>query len=91
MSDDLRAMLKAHRARTALRTKLVWCSIDGDYLTANMCKHPLWRTCRRAGLRRIADRETRSLVDFGKPATEHHPSASQPTVGLNPADRAGLR
>ena len=40
----------AHRH---LRGELVFCDATGRMLTENECKHPLWRTCRRAGLRVI--------------------------------------
>lgn len=32
---------------------LVFPGEDGRHLTRNACKHPLWRACRRAGLRRV--------------------------------------
>ena len=44
------AALKGHRH---LRGKLVFCAADGRMLTKNECKHPLWRACRRAGLRQV--------------------------------------
>lgn len=42
--------LKAHRH---LRGPLIFCKEDGSMLTKEQCKHPLWRACKRAGLRRI--------------------------------------
>ena len=42
--------LKAHRH---LRGELVFCKEDGSLLTYTGMRWPLWRTCRRAGLRRI--------------------------------------
>jgi len=48
-SEALRA-LKSHRH---LRGELVFCKPDGSMLTKEGCKHPLWRACKRAGLRRI--------------------------------------
>lgn len=42
--------LRAHRH---LRGELVFCREDGSMLTKGECRHPLWRACKRAGLRRI--------------------------------------
>lgn len=50
LSRDTVRALKQHRH---LRGELVFCQDDGALLTKGMCKHPLWRACRRAGLRRI--------------------------------------
>jgi integrase len=50
MSDALRVALKGHRH---LRGDFVFCDLDGQPLTKGACKHPLWRACKRAGLRRI--------------------------------------
>lgn len=50
MSDQALAALKAHRH---LRGELVFCNADGDYWKKNECKHPLWRACKRSGIRRI--------------------------------------
>jgi site-specific recombinase XerD len=36
-----------------LRGELVFCDEDGRMLKKGACKHPLWRTCKKAGLRRI--------------------------------------
>lgn len=47
---DLVAALKSHRH---LRGPYVFCGAAGEPLTKGECKHPLWRACRRAGLRRI--------------------------------------
>ncbi len=51
MTERLVQSLKEHRARTALRSKLVWCNDDGDYLTAEKCRPPLRRARQAAGLR----------------------------------------
>ncbi len=50
LSRDAIITLKAHRH---LRGEYVFCQEDGSLLTKGMCKHPLWRACRRASLRRI--------------------------------------
>lgn len=50
LSGDAVRVLRAHRH---LRGELVFCREDGSMLTKEECKHPLWRTCRRAGIRRI--------------------------------------
>jgi integrase len=42
--------LKEHRH---LRGELVFCRNDGRMLSKAECKRPLWRACKRAGLRRI--------------------------------------
>ena len=42
--------LKEHRH---LRGNFVFCDMDGEILKKNSCKWPLWRACKRAGLRRI--------------------------------------
>lgn len=42
--------LKAHRH---LRGELVFANADGGLLTKGECKHPLWRACKKAGLRQI--------------------------------------
>jgi integrase len=42
--------LKEHRH---LKGELVFSQPDGRLLTKGECKHPLWRACRRAGLRRV--------------------------------------
>ncbi len=44
-------ILKGHRH---LRGELVFCSRSGRMLKKTECKHPLWRACKRAGLRRIS-------------------------------------
>jgi integrase len=46
LSDDAAGALRAHR-------ELVFAGVDGPLLTSGACKWPLWRACRRAGLRRI--------------------------------------
>lgn len=50
LGREVRDALTAHRH---LRGELVFCHATGRMLTENECKHPLWRTCRRAGLRII--------------------------------------
>jgi integrase len=50
LGRDIQAALKKHRH---LRGELVFCQPDGRMLTENECKHPMRRTCRRAGLRLI--------------------------------------
>lgn len=50
LSTEALRMLKAHRH---LRGELVFCASNGKMLTKNQCRWPLWRACRRAGLRRI--------------------------------------
>jgi integrase len=43
LGDDVLAALKRH----------VFSKADGSMFTKGECKHPLWRACKRAGLRRI--------------------------------------
>ncbi len=50
LSEDLLHLLKAHRH---LRGELVFCKSDGAMFQKNETKHPLWRACKRAGLRLI--------------------------------------
>jgi integrase len=50
LGNDVLAALKRHRH---LRGEFVFCKEDGSMLTKGETKHPLWRACRRAGLRRI--------------------------------------
>lgn len=50
LSDQALAALRGHRH---LKGDLVFSSEDGGMLTAKSCKWPLWRACRRAGLRRV--------------------------------------
>jgi integrase len=50
LGDDVLAALKGHRH---LRGDVVFSKPDGIMLTKGESKHPLWRACRRAGLRRI--------------------------------------
>lgn len=50
LGDDVLASLKRHRH---LRGDIVFCTTDGSMFTKGESKHPLWRACRRAGLRRI--------------------------------------
>ena len=41
------------RGQRHLRGPFVFCDESGNQLTDGECKHPLWRACRRAKLRRI--------------------------------------
>lgn len=50
LSDQALTALKRHRH---LRGELVFCRSDGKPLHRAECKWPLWRACKRAGLRRI--------------------------------------
>lgn len=50
LGDDVVRILKAHRH---LRSEWVFCDMDGKRYTDGKCKHPLWRACERAELRRI--------------------------------------
>lgn len=50
LSPETVARLKSHRH---LRGPLVFCDAAGHMLTRGECKHPLYRACKRAGLRRI--------------------------------------
>lgn len=50
LGDGVLAALKAHRHR---RGELVFCGASGAMLTKGQCKHPLWRACKAAGLRRV--------------------------------------
>ena len=48
LSNDTRAALKSHRH---LRGPLVFCDMSGRMLKYTELRHPLWRTCKKAGLR----------------------------------------
>jgi integrase len=50
LGREVRDALKVTRH---LRGELVFCHETGRMLTENECRHPLWRACRRAGLRVI--------------------------------------
>ncbi|HVV49329.1 MAG TPA: site-specific integrase [Polyangia bacterium] len=50
LGDEAIAALKSARH---LRGPLVFCSADGRMMGKNEVKHPLWRACRKAGLRQI--------------------------------------
>lgn len=50
LTSDAAAALRSHRH---LRGPWVFCRADGSPMAKGECKHPLWRVCRRAGLRRI--------------------------------------
>ena len=51
LSDHARAALRGLSSR--FRGELVFCTDDGRMPTKGESKHPLWRACRKAGLRRI--------------------------------------
>jgi integrase len=56
LSDETIAALKHHRAQQRVRSvgdDLVFSTDDGKFLLATACKWPLWRACKRAGLRPI--------------------------------------
>ncbi len=50
LGDEVKAALKAHRH---LRGPLVFCDLAGRVLTEGETRGPLWRACKRAGLRPI--------------------------------------
>lgn len=50
IGETARALLRSHRH---LRGPYVFCDMDGHQLTDGDCKWPLWRACKRAGLRRV--------------------------------------
>jgi integrase len=50
LSDDAIAALKRHRH---LKGDLVFSAEDGNLLLATACKWPLWRACKKTGLRGI--------------------------------------
>ena len=50
LGDEAIAALKAERH---LRGPLVFCDAAGRMWKKNEVKHPLWRACRKAGLRQI--------------------------------------
>jgi integrase len=50
LGEEALAMLKQQRH---LRGELVFCADDGRMLKKNECKHPLWRACKRSGIRKI--------------------------------------
>jgi integrase len=50
LGEDVLTTLKAYRH---LKGELVFSDHGGRVLTKEECKHPLWRACKRAGLRRI--------------------------------------
>ena len=50
LSTETVAALKSHRH---LRGPLVFCSMDGEMLKYTELRHPLWRACRKAGLRPV--------------------------------------
>jgi integrase len=50
LGEEVRAALKTHRHR---RGPLVFCDDRGHMLTKDEMKYPLWRACKRAGLRLV--------------------------------------
>jgi integrase len=50
LGDIVTVELKRERH---LRSDLIFCKKNGQSLTSGECKHPLYRACKRAGLRRI--------------------------------------
>lgn len=50
LSNDAIAALKSYRH---LKGPLVFCTIDGRMLKYTELRHPLWRACRKAGLRPV--------------------------------------
>jgi integrase len=50
LSGQALAALKGHRH---LRGPLVFCNMDGRQFSHNQVKNPLWRACKRAGLRLV--------------------------------------
>ena len=52
LGEEVRVALAAHR-QLHHRGALVFCDSDGRMLTKGEMKHPLWRACRKAGLRLI--------------------------------------
>jgi integrase len=50
LGDDVKAALKGHRH---LRGPLVFCDMSGRLLSTVETRGPLWRACKRAGLRQI--------------------------------------
>jgi integrase len=50
LGDEVLAALKTERH---LRGPLVLCTPEGRMFTKHECKHPLWRACKRSGLREI--------------------------------------
>lgn len=50
LSGEAIRALKSYRH---LKGELVFCRADGSLFGKEMCKHPLWRACKRAGLRLI--------------------------------------
>jgi len=50
LSDQTLSALMGHQD---LRGNFVFCADEGTLLTTVSCKWPVWRTCRRAGIRRI--------------------------------------
>ena len=50
LGEEVRAALKKHRH---LRGPLVFCELGGRMLKVSETRHPMWRACKRAGLRQI--------------------------------------
>ena len=51
LSGDALSALKAQRH---LRGELVFCAESGRAFKENECKWPMWRACKKAGLRKIS-------------------------------------
>jgi integrase len=51
LGDEAIAALKAERH---IRGPLVFCNLDGRMWKKNECKHPIWRACKKAGLRQVS-------------------------------------
>lgn len=50
LGDEVKAALQSHKH---LISEYVFCTIEGRMFNKNECKHPLWRACKRAGIRRV--------------------------------------
>ena len=50
LSQDAIAALRAHKH---LKGELIFSQPDGSLLREEMTRHPIWRACKKAGLRRI--------------------------------------
>jgi len=50
LSEEAARTLREHQHE---RGELVFCMADGSMLTRNVCRRPLWRACKQAGIRRI--------------------------------------
>ena len=52
MSQELQGVLKKHRA-TAPQSEFVFCNADGSRLKFTQMKRPIYRACKKAGLRKV--------------------------------------